>query len=69
MHQHMQNIMCNVLTNNIHEPGNIELGTHINIIHVLVRCGRYFLGHKETKERIMLQYCYRYSTYLLFCKL
>ena len=30
----MQNIMCNVLTNNIHEPGNIELGTHINIIHV-----------------------------------
>ena len=39
----MQNIMCNVLTNNIHEPGNIELGTHINIIHVLVWCGRYSL--------------------------
>ena len=64
MHQHMQNIMCNVLTNNIHEPGNIELGTHINIIHnpcVGVVWKIFFIGHKETKERIeILQYCYRY---------
>ena len=52
-------------------PSNIELGTHINIIYVLVWCGRYYIliGHKETKERLNAQYCYRYITYLLFCKL